>query len=429
MNTCRATKVPSNGRPGLVGTRSSTVRGWARAFTGLSRRLGAVGLSVALAACGGESEGAPSAPTPGPAPAPSTAPTTAPAPSSPVIASFTAAPASLTAGQSATLSWSVSGATGLSLSGGVGSVTGQSDRSVSPAATTTYVLTATGAAGSSVTAEATVTVTAAASGTPPATGSSPYTVTRSIGTADLSVQAILDKPAGDALDVMLLFHGSASYDRLVLAAAQTTLDAFGALFDRRDMLLVSVAYPEEGLLMGDNVRHAEAALRWVREHAARELGITVRRVFLAGHSQGGYIVTRLNTLYAVDGVVASAPGPLDLVYRCGLEEDAVLAASEVCTLLRQTYGTTRQNPQAYQARSLLEFTAGQRSPLLAVQGLADSPIQMANWPLFRQRLQACSTCAAVTVVELPGLGHPALFTSAQAKRAFNEFLAPLRSAN
>jgi acetyl esterase/lipase len=192
---------------------------------------------------------------------------------------------------------------------------------------------------------------------------------------------------------------------------------------------VSVAYPEQGLLMGDNVRHAEAALLWVREHAARELGITVRRVFLAGHSQGGYIVTRLNTLYAVDGVVASAPGPLDLVYRCGLEEDAGVAATGVCTLLRQTYGTTRQNPQAYRARSLLEFTDGQRSPLLVVQGLADSPIQMANWPLFRQQLQACSTCAAVTLLELPGLGHPALFTSAQAKRAFNEFLAPLRSAD
>lgn len=410
-------------------TRSPSVRGCIRVFAALSRRLGAVGLSVALAACGGGSERAPSAPAPGPAPSPAPAPTTAPAPSSPVIASFTAAPASLTSGQSATLSWSVSGATSLSLSGGVGPVTGERDRSVAPAATTTYVLTATSAAGSSVTAEATVTVTAAGSGTPPAAGSGSYTVTRAIGTADLSVPAILDKPAGDALDVMLLFHGTVSDDSLVLAAARNTLDAFGALFDRRDMLLVSVAYPEQGLLMGDNVRHAEAALLWVREHAARELGITVRRVFLAGHSQGGYIVTRLNTLYAVDGVVASAPGPLDLVYRCGLEEDAGVAATGVCTLLRQTYGTTRQNPQAYRARSLLEFTDGQRSPLLVVQGLADSPIQMANWPLFRQQLQACSTCAAVTLLELPGLGHPALFTSAQAKRAFNEFLAPLRSAD
>ena len=410
-------------------------RGVARWPASRSRRLLAVGLWGAVAACSGSereppASAPPTAPPTAPAPAPTTAPAppTAPTTTAPVIAFFTAAPASLTAGQSATLSWSVSGAASLSLSGEVGSVTGQSTRSVTPTATTTYVLTATHADGRSVTAEAPVTVIAAGSGTPPAAGSGPTTVTRAIGTADLSVPAILDKPAGDALDVMLLFHGTVSYDSLVLGAAQTTLDAFRALFDRRDMLLVSVAYPEEGLLMGDNVRHAEAALRWVREHAARELGITVRRVFLAGHSQGGYIVTRLNTLHVVDGVVASAPGPLDLVYRCGLEEDAGVAATDVCTLLRQTYGTTRQNPQAYRVRSLLEFTDGQRSPLLVVQGLADGSIQMANWPLFRQQLQSCTTCAAVTIVELPGLGHPALFTSAQAKRAFNDFLAPLRSA-
>jgi polyhydroxybutyrate depolymerase len=267
-----------------------------------------------------------------------------------------------------------------------------------------------------------------ASAPPAVSGSGAYTITRSIGTAALSVPAIVDKPVGDSLDVMLLFHGTVGLDSLVLDAARNTLDSFGALFDRRDLLLVSVAYPEEGLLMGDNVRQAEAALQWVREKAAQELGINVRRVFLAGHSQGGYIVTRLNTQYAVDGVIASAPGPLDLVYRCGLEENGSIAASAVCSLLQRTYGSTLANPQAYRARSLLEFTANQRSPLLVVQGLVDSPIQLANWPLFRQRLETCGTCAARTILELPGLGHPALFTSAEAKRTFNEFLARLRTA-
>jgi poly(3-hydroxybutyrate) depolymerase len=268
-----------------------------------------------------------------------------------------------------------------------------------------------------------------ASAPPAVSGSGAYTITRSIGTAALSVPAIVDKPVGDSLDVMLLFHGTVGVDSLVLDAARNTLDAFGALFNHRDLLLVSVAYPEEGLLIGDNVRHAEAALQWVRDSAARELGINVRRVFLAGHSQGGYIVTRLNTQYTVDGVIASAPGPLDLVYRCRLEEDGHLAASAVCSLLRQTYGSTRAASQSYRARSLLEFTSNQRSPLLVIQGLADSPIQMANWPLFRQQLEACATCAARTILELPGLGHPALFTSAEAKRTFNEFLGPLRRVN
>lgn len=257
----------------------------------------------------------------------------------------------------------------------------------------------------------------------PVTESGAYRVTRSIGTASLSVPAILDKPVGDTLDVMLLFHGTVGYDSLVLDAARNTLDAFSALFDRRDFLLVSVAYPEEGLLMGDNVRHAEAALIWVRERAERELGIKIRRVFIAGHSQGGYIAIRLNTLHTVDGVIASAPGPLDLVFRCTLEENGRLAAGEVCSLLRKAYGSTRDASQAYWARSLLEFTGNQRSPLLVVQGLSDSPIQMANWPLFRKQLEACGRCAALAFLELPRLGHPALFNSPEARRIFNEFLA------
>jgi PKD repeat protein len=78
----------------------------------------------------------------------------------PVISSFTASPASINAGGSSQLAWSVSGATSLSIDGGVGDVTGRSSASVSPTATTTYTLTATGAGGTR-TATATVTVTSA----------------------------------------------------------------------------------------------------------------------------------------------------------------------------------------------------------------------------------------------------------------------------
>ena len=82
------------------------------------------------------------------------------APASPVISSFKASPASITSGASSTLSWSVSGATSLSINQGVGTVTGTTSKSVKPTATTTYTLTATNAAGS-VTKTATVTVSAA----------------------------------------------------------------------------------------------------------------------------------------------------------------------------------------------------------------------------------------------------------------------------
>src|SRR5215475_11430390 len=88
---------------------------------------------------------------------PTPTPTPTPVPIVPVISSFTAAPSSITSGQSSVLSWSVTGATGLRLDPGNVDVTGQTSKSVAPSATTTYILTATNSAGA-VTRSVTVTV-------------------------------------------------------------------------------------------------------------------------------------------------------------------------------------------------------------------------------------------------------------------------------
>ena len=66
---------------------------------------------------------------------------------SPTISAFTATPSSITAGQSSTLSWVVSGAISLSINANVGTVTG-TNTVVSPTVSTTYTLTATNASGS-----------------------------------------------------------------------------------------------------------------------------------------------------------------------------------------------------------------------------------------------------------------------------------------
>lgn len=97
-------------------------------------------LFITLACGGGSKAGSPSNP---------------PTPSVPVIQSFSASPSSVTQGQSSILSWSVTGATSLAISG-VGSVSGSS-HSVTPDSTTTYTLTASNAAGNA-TRSTTVTV-------------------------------------------------------------------------------------------------------------------------------------------------------------------------------------------------------------------------------------------------------------------------------
>jgi len=78
-------------------------------------------------------------------------------PSTPVITSFSANPATITAGQVSTLSWSVSGATSITIDNGIGDVTSLTSKLVVPSATTQYTLTATNSGGSK-TAAVTVTV-------------------------------------------------------------------------------------------------------------------------------------------------------------------------------------------------------------------------------------------------------------------------------
>ncbi len=69
--------------------------------------------------------------------------TTPPPPNPPTINSFTATPATIQRGQSATLAWNVTGATSIVINNGGGSVSGATGtRTVSPTATTTYTLTA-----------------------------------------------------------------------------------------------------------------------------------------------------------------------------------------------------------------------------------------------------------------------------------------------
>ncbi len=108
--------------------------------------------------------------------------TSAPSSGRPVISEFIAEPSSVERGQSAILRWTVSGATGVAIDHGIGTVpvTG-TQRLAAATATTSYLLTATGPGGET-TATTTLTVTAPVPPPPPAT------TTSSIGTLDERVQ-------------------------------------------------------------------------------------------------------------------------------------------------------------------------------------------------------------------------------------------------
>lgn len=249
-----------------------------------------------------------------------------------------------------------------------------------------------------------------------------YRQTKTIAYDSIRVEVIIDKPAKNDLDVLLVFHGTVASDSAILAAANNTLDKFKGILDRNDMMIVSVAYPQEFVLFGDNIVKCEAALLWLKNKASQELGITVKKIFLGGHSQGGYMATRLNTMHQTNGVIANAPGPLNLVYRCQLEENGQIQPGAVCTKLKNVYGATSSNPNPYFQRSLLNFTNGFKSDILFVQGLDDMAIQLYSWPTFKQDVLSCTNCQNSQFVEITGGGHGSLFESPIGKTAFNTFI-------
>ena len=98
----------------------------------LARGVGIASVAIAVASCGGGSSGPP--------------PCACTPDQLPVIQNFSASPSWITSGASATLKWSVTGASSLTVSG-IGAVSGTSTQ-VTPGADATYVLTATNQFGS-----------------------------------------------------------------------------------------------------------------------------------------------------------------------------------------------------------------------------------------------------------------------------------------
>ena len=141
-------------------------------------------MAIFATACGGKKVPLPPPPPP-PTDNTNTGGLTNPTSGKPVVASFTAEPSSIERGQSAQLSWSVTGATEISINRGIGTVTVTGTRSITPSETTTWTLTATGPAGTS-TANATISVTNPAPPPPPPPTQRPVT-----GTVEERIQSDL----------------------------------------------------------------------------------------------------------------------------------------------------------------------------------------------------------------------------------------------
>jgi len=253
---------------------------------------------------------------------------------------------------------------------------------------------------------------------------------------------------GSSLDVVVLYHGTIdSAGVSPSGAASTFMTIARDQINIKDKLIFSVAYPQDAipawvsnpalvaaqfpglnlstLYFGDNLVYAEAALLWVKNNlnsymATNNIPKTINRVFTFGHSQGAYLVHRLNTMHAVDGVISNAPGPIDLLNRCSGPQNT---ENFTCNKIRVGFGLTTANPAAYNTRSLKSYLSGTLSPTLFTQALNDDPYQvnlMQN--TVQVGLNACTNCSTRTFNYYATGGHDAFVTNTVLQQDIRTFI-------
>lgn len=239
-------------------------------------------------------------------------------PPAPAISAFSASPAQVQPGQATMLSWTVQGASSLSISPGVGPVDGLTSRSVSPTTTTTYVLTATNASGSA-TASTTVAVQ------PP-----PYPVGLASGTLDVggvTREFRIYTPSGltgAPKALVLVLHGGGGMGLNIANPGAHPLSVFRDVADREGFIVVypgglpaSDGSPAWNDCRSDNLVASGADdlgfLNALIERLRGQYGLPASRIFMSGGSNGA----QMTLSYALAGAgnvaaIATSSGNLPL---------------------------------------------------------------------------------------------------------------------
>jgi alpha/beta superfamily hydrolase len=249
-----------------------------------------------------------------------------------------------------------------------------------------------------------------------------YTELKEVNYLGNSFNVYLDIPKSEKMDYVVVFHGTTKDDTIINDAAQKIAASMKNIISK-DVGIISVAYPQRNMDFKDNIKIPEAALLWVQNQAEKDLNIKIDRTFLIGHSLGGYIVTRLNTVYKTDGVIANAPGPIDLAFTCKVLENVNFGEKvDFCSSMKERYGSASSNPSEYTNQSLISFVAGQKSKILFIQGLNDNKKQVDLMKTFEEKMNQCKNCADSNFIFISGADHGAIIESEKGINAVNDFL-------
>ena len=232
--------------------------------------------------------------------------------------------------------------------------------------------------------------------------------THTVDSTSYPVMGSLYVPTGitsTSIDVVVAFHGTVTEggsSTIADAAANTLTQLINSSnLNIRDKIIFSAAYPQDHIsatrqynlsgvgtetstfLMGDNIVYTRAAVGWVKNSlnayiAAQGGSKTIKDVYLFGHSQGGALVTKMNTLETgITGVVANSPGPIQFDQTCaaqpggtscskvaaiyGAAHASLLGDASPRTFLERQVDTRQSTDRIHQVRFVIPSTTGSDS--------------------------------------------------------------------
>jgi len=189
----------------------------------------------------------------------------------PSINSFSIVPDSIFAGQSATVTWGVTGSTSVSIDPGIGTVSSSGTKSVSPGSTTKYVLTASNGAGNS-TASATLNVTASDAPIITTFGASPTSIKSGevstltwdvIGAKSININQGISgvaskgstqvSPAATTVYTLIAASDYGSATQSVTVAVDTTNTSTGTAITKTPPAIKTFTASQSSITLGDNI--------------------------------------------------------------------------------------------------------------------------------------------------------------------------------
>jgi len=244
----------------------------------------------------------------------------------------------------------------------------------------------------------------------------------SVVTGDIRLPATLELPEGEGpFPAVVLLHGSGPHDRDETIGPNTPFKDLAEGLALRGVATLRYVkrtkqYPQRRVatVQDEVVDDAVSALELLRQQSE----IDAKRVYVLGHSLGGYLVPRVaQTDRGVAGFVLLAANARPMLELAREQVEYLGAPPEVLEQLQRSAPATYwEDLQAYDpVRETLEITG----PVLILQGERDYQVTMTDFELWRTGLAGCEN---VTLRSYAKLNH--LFVEGEGKSLPAEYSQP-----